>query len=69
MSLETYVQKALANVEMELKKVDQCLLTHVMMPVSQGYHPECDQSRELDSKRGQYYQSLIGVLHWICELG
>jgi hypothetical protein len=28
-----------------------------------------DQSRELDAKRGQYYQSLIGVLRWICELG
>ena len=24
---------------------------------------------ELDPKRAQYYQSLIGVLHWIVELG
>jgi hypothetical protein len=40
-----------------------------MTPLSQGYRPELDQSRELDSKRGQYYQSLIGVLRWICELG
>ena len=37
--------------------------------MSQGYRPELDQSRELDPKRGQYYQSLIGVLRWICELG
>jgi hypothetical protein len=37
--------------------------------VSQGYRPELDQSRELDAKREQYYQSLIGVLRWTCELG
>jgi hypothetical protein len=26
-------------------------------------------THELDAKHGQYYQSLIGVLCWICELG
>jgi hypothetical protein len=41
----------------------------VTTPVSQGYRAELDQLRELDAKRGQYYQSLIGVLRWICELG
>jgi hypothetical protein len=61
MSSETYVRQAVADVETELEKVDQCLPTHVMTPVSQGYCPECDQLPELDSKRGQYYQSLIGA--------
>jgi hypothetical protein len=72
MSLEAaYINKqAVADVETELAKVDKCLPTHVMTPVSQGYRPEVDQScGELDAKHGQYYQSLIGVLHWICELG
>jgi hypothetical protein len=41
----------------------------VTTPVSQGYRPELDQSRELDAKRGKYHQSLIGVLRWSCELG
>jgi hypothetical protein len=50
-------------------KIDQILLTRVTTPVSQGYRPGLDQSRELDAKRGQYYQSLIGVLRWVCELG
>jgi hypothetical protein len=69
MSLETYVKQAVLNVETELEQVDQCLPTRVMTPVSQGYRPELDQSNELDARRGQYYQSLIGVLRWICELG
>jgi hypothetical protein len=69
MSSEKYVSQAVANVEMELDKINQCLPSRVTTPVSQGYRPELDQSRELDAKRGQYYQSLIGVLRWICELG
>ena len=69
MSSEKYVKQAVADVETELEKIDQCLPTKVTTPVSQGYRPELDQSRELDAKRGQYYQSLIGVLRWICELG
>ena len=69
MSSEVYIKQAVADVKMELSKVNECLPMHVMTPLSQGYRPELDQSRELDSKRGQYYQSLIGVLRWICELG
>jgi hypothetical protein len=68
MSSEKYVKQAVAEVEQELLAVDQCLPTRVSTPLLQGYRPELDQSRELDGKRGQYYQSLIGVLRWICEL-
>jgi hypothetical protein len=72
MSSEKYVKQAVADVETELEKIDQILSMHVTTtPVSQGYRPELDQSRELDAKREQYYyqKSLIGVLRWICELG
>ena len=69
MSSEAYVKQAVADIKTELLKVNECLPMHVMTPLSQGYQPELDQSRELDSKCGQYYQSLIGVLRWICELG
>ena len=65
MSSEKYIKQAVADVETELAKVDKCLPTRVTTPVSQGYRPELDQSRELDAKRGQYYQSLIGELRWI----
>jgi hypothetical protein len=69
MSLESFVKQAvIGDVEMELGRVDQCLPTCscVMTPLLQGYRPELDQSRELDGKHRQYYQSLIGVLQWIC---
>ena len=69
MSSEKYVKQAVSDVEQELSHVDRCLPTRVATPLSQGYRPELDQSRELDAKRGQYYQSLIGVLRWVCELG
>jgi hypothetical protein len=69
MSSELYVKQAVADVETELNKVDKYLPKRVTTPVAQGYRPELDATHELDAKRGQYYQSLIGVLRWICELG
>jgi hypothetical protein len=68
-SSEKYVKQAVVNVKTELARINQCLPTHVTTPLSQGYRPELDQPKELDSQRGQYYQSLIGILGWICELG
>ena len=68
MSLVAFMKQAVADVEMELSRVDQCLLTCVITPLLQGCKPKLDQSRELDAKHGQYYQSLIGVLQWICKL-
>ena len=68
MSSELYVKQAVADVETELNKVDKYLPKRVTTTVAQGYRPELDATHELDAKRGQYYQSLIGVLCWICEL-
>ena len=33
------------------------------------YRPEVDGSEELDDEVATYYQSLIGILRWIVELG
>ena len=41
----------------------------VNTPMQATYHPELDVSLELDAKYALYYQSLIGVLHWMMELG
>jgi hypothetical protein len=49
--------------------VHKRLPTRVSTLLSQGYRPELDGSAELDPRRGQYCQSLIAVLRWICELG
>ena len=37
--------------------------------MASGYRPELDQSPELNPERQNYFQGLIGVLRWICELG
>ena len=34
-----------------------------------GYRPEIDVSPELEGAEASYFHSLIGVLHWIVELG
>ena len=38
-------------------------------PISTTYCPEIDVSPELSQSDASYYQSLIGVLRWIVELG
>ena len=38
-------------------------------PISTTYRPELDVSSELDTTDSAYYQSLIGILRWIVELG
>ena len=69
MSSDSYVRRSIADVEQELAQIDQRLPTKVTTPLSSGYRPELDTSPELDAKRANYYQGLIGVLRWMCELG
>ena len=38
-------------------------------PLSSNYRPEVDISDELDEDEASYFQSLIGFLRWIVELG
>jgi hypothetical protein len=51
MSSEKYVKQAVANVETELNKVDQCLPTKVLTLVLQGYRPELDQTTTQTTQR------------------
>jgi hypothetical protein len=69
MSSDMYVKRAIADVERELAQVDERLPTKVTTPLSSGYRPELDTSPELDAKLANYFQGLIGVLRWMCELG
>ena len=68
-SSSQYVQAAVANVEDYLKKHGKSLPTKASAPISNGYRPEIDVTPELDVKEAAYYQSLIGILRWIVELG
>ena len=69
MSSTSYVKRAIADVETELVKIDKRLPTKVNTPLSSGYRPELDSTPELNAERQNYYQGLVGVLRWICELG
>ena len=64
-----YVQAAVKNVEAELKSRDRKLPQHVNAPMQNGYRPEVDVSPELCGTDATLFQSLIGVLRWIVELG
>ena len=52
-----------------LGKKGQKLQTKAKNPLSSKYRPEVDISDELDEDEASYFQSLIGVLCWIMELG
>jgi hypothetical protein len=38
-------------------------------PFPQDYRPELDRSKPLDAECSSLYQHLIGVMHWMVELG
>ena len=63
------MQAAVKNVETYLAKCGEKLPNKANTPLSSCYRPEIDISDELDAVKGAYYQSLIGVLHWMVELG
>jgi hypothetical protein len=68
MSSQNYTNKALEEVERELREAGLKLPTKVTTPISSGYRPEIDATPELDPDRQNYYQGLIGVLRWILDL-
>ncbi len=65
----SYVKKAISDLEKELEEADLRLLPNAKTPLASGYRPELDTSPELGRKQLNYYQGLIGVLRWICEIG
>jgi hypothetical protein len=66
---DQYVTEAVRNVELELNNKNQKLPTKTSTPLSRGYRPELDVSQVLNDEETNYYQNLIGILHWAIELG
>ena len=64
-----YVTAAIANVEVYLAKNDQVLPKTARAPFPTGYRPELDLSPELEGELFSYYQSQIGILRWMVEIG
>ena len=45
------------------------LSTNINSPLYNDYRPALDSSPELDGADGAYYQSLVGIIWWMVELG
>ena len=71
LSSSKYVQEAVANVDRYLadNPIGKQLKKKVKTPWPSGYEAELDVSSELNTNEASFYQHLIGVLHWIVELG
>jgi hypothetical protein len=71
LSPSKYVQEAVRNVKEYLaKEYDGRLLDkRASTPYPTDYRPELDISPELGAEEATYYQSQIGVLRWMVELG
>ena len=62
---DLYVKRVVTGVERKLEEIGKRLSTKVSTPMSQGYKTETDTTPELDAKRANCFQELIGVLRWI----
>ena len=71
-SSSQYVRAAVKNVEDWVSKQESkqfVFPSKAETPMSTSYRPELDVSPELGPTEAAYYQSLIGILRWIVELG
>ena len=60
--------RSVKNVEQHIKRRDW-KLPNANTPISTTHRPELDVSDELNTEDSSYYQSLIGTLRWMVELG
>ena len=64
-----YIQASVDNIELYLKNRNSKLPSRCNTPTSTNYRPELDTSKECNPEDATHFQSLIGVLRWIVELG
>ncbi len=71
-SLAKYIKEAVSNCEKHLilnYGGRHVLLTQAANPFVMGYEPELDETPALDPDRSLYFQSIIGVMQWMCKIG
>ena len=69
-SSSQYVQEAVSNVHKYLTERGKKYPSKAPgAAIKNDYRPEVDQTEELSPTDAAYYQSLIGVLRWIVEIG
>ena len=70
MSASQYVQEAVKNVAQTVKELDgYSLPKQAVNPFPMGYEAESDVSPELAPELASEFQSQVGILRWIVELG
>lgn len=69
MSARDYVKTVVKNVEQVLGNVGEKLKSGIKTPLPTNYKPELDVTHLLEPSEVNYYQQLIGILRWTCELG
>ena len=67
-SSSQYCKAAVRNVE-DYIKTRGMTLPRAKTPIQTIYRPELDVTPELNTADATYYQSLIGILRWLVELG
>ena len=68
-SSSIYVTEAVKNVERQLEKTGFKLPRKAETPLQTSYRPKIDTTPELIPTDAAYYQSLIGMLRWMVEIG
>ena len=69
LSSSKYIQDSISNVERKMATKGLKLRPNVRAPLSNKYRPELDSSPELSVEDASWYQSMIGILRWIVEMG
>ena len=72
LSLSKYVQETFKNCEKFLKNNfdgKYSLPKMAANPFVGGYRPETDTTDPLEPDRASYYQTMIGVMRWMVEIG
>jgi hypothetical protein len=69
LSPSKYVHEAVTNVEKWLEKKGMKLAKKQSAPWPADYHAELDVSELLNDDDAQFYQTQIGVLRWMIEIG
>ena len=64
-----YIKNAIKTLESTLQKSGDKIPRKVTTPLSYDYRPEIDTTPEVSPERATIYQSMIGILRWIVELG
>ena len=64
-----YVNETFNNCEKGIQESEHKHGCRASNPFPTDYDPDLDTTTELDEEQATYYQSQIGILHWIAEFG